>query len=124
MGGLKRITKDIYEAKLTQYESELDSIEDKLNRVDEVDRDFYVTTEYILQLAQQSRELFKRSEHEERRLLIKTVLLNVTWDGASLCYDYREPFNLLVEMNESTVWGGWVDKVRTCLMSTNEVISF
>ena len=64
-----------------------------------------MTTEYILQLAQQSSELFKRSEHEERRLLIKTVLLDVTWDGATLCYDYQEPFNLLVEMNESTVWG-------------------
>ena len=78
-------------------------------RVDEVDKDFYVTAEYILQLAQQSSDLFKRSEHEERRLLINTVLLNVTWDGVSLCYDYKEPFNLLVEMNESPVWGSRED---------------
>jgi len=99
------ITKDIYEAKLKQYDSELNSIEDKLTRVDEVDKGFYVTAEYILKLAQHSSELFKRSEYEERRLLIKTVLLNATWDGASLCYDYQEPFNLLAEMNESTVWG-------------------
>ena len=100
------ITKEIYEAKLKQYDSELNSIEDKLKKVDKVDKDFYVTTEYILQLAQQSSELFKCSEYEERRLLIKTVLLNVAWDGVSLCYDYQEPFNLLAEM-ESTVWGGW-----------------
>jgi hypothetical protein len=100
-----RITKEIYEAKLKQYDSELNSIEDKLLRVDEVDKDFYVTAEYILQLAQQSSDLFKRSEHEERRLLINTVLLNVTWDGVSLCYDYQEPFNLLAEMKESPVWG-------------------
>ena len=72
--------------------------------MDEVDKGFYVIAEYILKLAQHSIELFKRSEYEERRLLIKTVLLNATWDGVSLCYDYKEPFNLLVEMNESTVW--------------------
>jgi len=116
------ITKEIYEAKLKQYDSELQIIEDKLLRVDEVDKDFYITTEYILKLAQHSSELFRRSEYEERRLLTNTVLLNATWDGLSLCYDYKEPFNLLVEMNESTVWGGWVDEVRTSLMSSNEVI--
>ena len=112
------ITKDMYEAKLKQYDTELNSIEDKLKSVDETDKDFYVTAEYILQLTKHSSELFRCSEHEERRLLINTVLLNVTWDGVSLCYDYQEPFNLLAEMNESPVWGGCVDKVRTCLMSS------
>ena len=97
---------------MKQYDSELDIIEDKLKSVDEVDKDFYITAEYILQLAQRSSELFKRSEHEERRLLIKTVLLNVTWDGVSLCYDYRNPFNLLAEMNGSTVWGAQPDLNR------------
>lgn len=99
------ITKDIYEAKLKQYDNELDEIENKLKNVTEVDKDFYITADYILQLAKHSSELFKRSEYEERRMLIKTVLLNITWDGTSLCYDYKEPFNLLAEMNESTVWG-------------------
>ena len=73
--------------------------------MDEVDKGFYNTTEYTLKLAQYSSELFKRSEYEERGLLIKTVLLDVTWDGVTLYYDYQEPFNLLVEMKESTVWG-------------------
>jgi len=106
VGAIRGITKDMYEAKLKQYDSELNRIEDKLINIDEIDKDFYVTAEYILQLAKHSSELFKRSEYEERRLLINTVLLNVTWDGVSLCYDYKEPFNLLVQMNESTVWGG------------------
>ena len=102
---MSRITKDIYEAKLRQYDSELQIIEDKLKRVDEVDKDFYITVDYILKLAQHSSELFRRSEYEERRVLINTVLLNTTWDGISLCYDYKEPFNLLAEMKERPVWG-------------------
>ncbi len=102
---MKGITKDMYEAKLKQYDTELNSIEDKLKSVDETDKDFYVTAEYILQLAKHSSELFRCSEYEERRLLIKTVLTNVTWNSEKLSYDYLEPFNLLAEMNESPVWG-------------------
>lgn len=90
---------------MKQYDTDLEIIEDKLKRVDEVDKDFYITAEYIIKLAQHSSELFKCSEHEERRLLINTVLLNATWDGVSLSYDYKEPFNLLAEMNQSTEWG-------------------
>jgi len=99
------ITKDFYEAKLKQYETELNRIEDKLNNVNKTDKDFYATAGYIVQLAKHSNELFKCSEYEERRLLIKTVLTNVTWNGENLSYDYLEPFNLLAEMNERLVWG-------------------
>jgi len=104
--------------------TKLQIIDDKLKRVDEVDKDFYITVDYILKLAQHSSELFRRSEYEERRLLIKTVLLNTTWNGVSLCYDYKEPFNLLAEMNQSSVWGPWLDKVRTSLMFTREVVCY
>jgi len=69
---------------LKQYDTELEIIEDQLKRVNEVDKDFYITAEYILKLAKQSSKLFKCSEHEERRLLINTILLNATWDGVSL----------------------------------------
>ncbi len=94
-----------HEAKLKQYETELNRIEDKLNNVNKTDKDFYATAGYIVQLAKHSNELFKCSEYEERRLLIKTVLTNVTWNGENLSYDYLEPFNLLAEMNERLVWG-------------------
>jgi len=88
--------------------------------VDEVDKGFYVTTEYILKLAKHSSELFKCSEYTERRLLIKTILLNATWDGVSLSYDYQEPFNLLAEMNKSTVWGPLVDTFRTKIIEIKD----
>lgn len=100
------ITRDFYEAKLNQYETNLNKIEDKLSKVDETDKDFYVTAGYIVELAKHSRELFRCSEYEERRLLIKTVLTNATWNGENLSYNYLEPFNLLAEMNESLLLGG------------------
>ena len=98
------------------YEGKLKRIEDRLRNVDKIDKDFYVIAEYIIQLAKHSSALFKCSEYEERRLLINTVLLNVKWNGVNLCYDYKEPFNLLADMRESTGWGTLVDVFRTKLL--------
>ena len=100
------ITNELYEKKNKQYQSQLDEIERKLTNVQKVDRAFYVTANLIVELAKHSAELFKRSEPHEAQLLIKTVLQNVTWDGKKLHYDYLEPFNLLVNLEDSTVWGG------------------
>lgn len=100
------ITKDFYEVKLNQYDTELHKIEDKLSNVNDTDNSFYITANYIVELAKHSMELFKRSEYEERRLLIKTILSNITWNGENLSYTYLEPFNLLADINECTVVGG------------------
>lgn len=75
---------------------------DKMDRVEKVGKDFYVTAGYIVQLAKHSSELFKRSELEDRKLLITTVLSSITWDGKKLHYDYVFPFNLLADVQKSS----------------------
>lgn len=100
------ITKELYETKSKEYNKQLVAIQTKLNNVQDVDKSFYVTANLIVELANHSEELFRRSEPEEAQLLIKTVLQNVTWDGKNLHYDYTEPFNLLANLKDSTVWGG------------------
>ena len=59
------------------YEGKLKRIEDRLRNVEKIDKDFYVTAEYIIQLANLSSESCRCSEYEERRLMINTVILNV-----------------------------------------------
>ncbi len=103
------ITEDFYLEKLKQYDRELDRIADRLTSIEKVDKEFYVTAGYIIQLAKHSAELFERSEYSERIELINIVLSNVTWDGEKLHYDYNSPFHLLANLNESTSWGGWRD---------------
>jgi hypothetical protein len=65
LGAGRGITKDMYEAKLKHHDSDLQIIEDKLKKVDEVDKDFYITAEYILKLSQHCSELFRCSEYED-----------------------------------------------------------
>ncbi len=100
------ITREFYEEKLNQYDVELSRIKVQLAKVEKVDKDFYLTAGYIIALVRHGAELFKRSEPEERRLLIKTILPNATWDGEKLHYEYLSPFDLLVQMNERPIWGG------------------
>ncbi len=58
LSALRGITKEFYEGKLKQYETDLNKIEDKLSKVDETDKSFYVTAGYIVQTAKHSDELF------------------------------------------------------------------
>lgn len=102
----KRITNDFYEEKMRQYDLDTVELDEKIKRVEKVESSFYVTAGYIIELTKNSSKLFEVSKEEERRLLIKTVLLNITWDGEKLYYDYNSPFDLIVELNESTDWGG------------------
>ena len=103
---IKRITNDFYEEKMRQYDLDTVELDEKIKRVEKVESSFYVTAGYIIELTKNSSKLFEVSKEEERRLLIKTVLLNITWDGEKLYYDYNPPFDLIVELNESTDWGG------------------
>ena len=102
----KRITNDFYEEKMRQYDLDTVELDEKIKRVEKVESSFYVTAGYIIELTKNSSKLFEVSKEEERRLLIKTVLLNITWDGEKLYYDYNSPFDLIVKLNESTDWGG------------------
>ena len=104
--GKPGITNDFYEEKIRQYDLDTAEIDEKIKRVEKVESSFYVTAGYIIELTKNSSKLFEVSKEEERRLLIKTVLLNITWDGEKLYYDYNSPFDLIVKLNESTDWGG------------------
>jgi DNA invertase Pin-like site-specific DNA recombinase len=96
-----RITKDFYEEKWKLYQNQMDMAKEKIDRVEKVGKDFYLTAGYIIQLAKHSSELFVRSELEDRKLLIKTTLSSITWDGENLLYDYIFPFNLLADVRKS-----------------------
>jgi site-specific DNA recombinase len=99
------INKEEYLEEVRFVDKELKQITEKLSKVEEVDQDFYLTAGLIIELARNSGELFKRSEDEERRLLVKTVLSNVTWNGENLSYTYNTPFDTLRKIAESPIWG-------------------
>ena len=59
---------------------------------------------YILELSNRAYDLFKSSEVEQKRLLIKTVLSNLKICGEKMHWELVSPFDLIVESFDSVQW--------------------
>ena len=60
----------------------------------------------IFELAQTAHGLYLTRNAAERGLLLKSVLLNCSTDGVSLCPIYRQPFDLIFEWAKTKDWSG------------------
>lgn len=98
------ITKEQYEENEQRYKEEYDNITYQLGTLEQVDNSFYVSAKLVLELAKQSKALFLQAQPLERQQLIKTTLLNITWDGENLHYDYEKPFNILANFKTDPFW--------------------
>ena len=45
----------------------------------------------LLELAEKASELFVQMNHDEKRQLLKTVLVNPRLNGSTLEYEYKKP---------------------------------
>lgn len=91
------------------YQSFKDKAEDLAIRVEqlqEAEDNYYMTSKYILDLTNRAYELFKSSEVEERRQLIKLVLSNVRVEGEKVLWEAHKPFDLLLESAHRKRWRG------------------
>ena len=60
------------------------------------DEDYYITANYLLQLSNRAYELFKSSEVQEKRQLLKLILQNLRLKGSSVDYDLIKPFDKIL----------------------------
>jgi hypothetical protein len=98
------ITEDFYNKKLVGYRAEQTNIQIKQKELQEVDKDYYSKGIYLLNLANKAPAIFKSSEPEVKRQLIKVVLQNPTINGVNLCADYRKPFSIFAEGSSRHNW--------------------
>lgn len=70
----------------------------------EADDSYYVTAKYLLELANRAYELFKSSEVEERRQLIKLVLSNLRVEDKLVRYDAIKPFDTILNYADGQLW--------------------
>ncbi len=99
-----RITDDEYDRFYQTLRAELTEITVQLERLQEAEDNYYVTSKYLLDLASRAYELFAGSEAEEKRLLIKLVLSNLSIKDENIVYDVQKPFDLLLECSDRQLW--------------------
>lgn len=70
----------------------------------EADDNYYITAQYLVELANKAYDLFKSSEVEERRQLIKLTLSNLTLEGKNVRYDLLNPFDTIAKYADRQSW--------------------
>lgn len=78
----------------------------------EADDNYYITAQYLVELANKAYDIFKSSEVEERRQLIKLTLSNLTLEGKNVRYDLLKPFDTIAKYADRQSWLPLLDSLR------------
>ena len=98
------ITDSEYAKKYSEFREQQDKIKVKLDTLEYADKDYYLTTTYLLQLANKAPELFEKAEPEQKRLFIKFALQNLTLEGKKLHITAKKPFDLMASCANNENW--------------------
>jgi site-specific DNA recombinase len=96
------ITEDEYTKFYEQFRSKIADIDTQLSMLQEAEDNYYMSAQYILELANRAFDLFKSSEVQEKRQLIKLVFQNLELNGRILTYEVVKPFDTLLAFADST----------------------
>ena len=99
-----RITQVQYDKLCTDTRMQQVEYQEKLNRLQTTDQEYYLTVEYLLNLSSRSYEIFIGSELDQKREIIQLTLLNLCMNGKKIEYDLQKPFDSIIILANSPVW--------------------
>ena len=108
-----RITIDFYDKKFKELMEKKQENEFKMKRLNNANKNYYITANTILSLAQRASEIFESSEIEEKRQLVNFVFQNLQLDGKRLLFKTKAPFEKVLEYQTTHNWGRLRDAFRT-----------
>jgi site-specific DNA recombinase len=89
------ITESYYNKKRDEFRTKQKSIQKNIGKLQIADEEYYITSDYILDLAKRAPELYESSEPIEKRQLLKFALQNLQLEGSLACYDEVKPFDTI-----------------------------
>jgi site-specific DNA recombinase len=101
------ITETAYTKFYHSFRTQLDDITVKLDRLQEAEDNYYITSKYVLDLINRAHDLFISSEVDEKRQLINLVLSNLMVDGKNIVYEAHKPFDVFINCSERQTWCAW-----------------
>ena len=101
-----RITPQEYNENNERYDEELRDIQRQEERLDEADKQFYITIGYLLAIFQHAEKIFKVADVNEKRQIVSLILSNLQLDDKNLIFNLKEPFDKLVNLSKGSYgWG-------------------
>ena len=93
-----KIDEAFWTRKMNESREQERTLEAELSRLSvQLTAEKVLTVQRIFELAQTAYSLYLTRNAAERGQLLKSVLLNCSTDGVSLCPTYRKPFDLIFE---------------------------
>ncbi len=100
----KCITPQEYTENNERYDEELSKLQRKEERLDNADKQFYLTISYLLSLIQHAEELFEVAEINEKREILNLLLSNLKLDDKNINLTLKEPFASIVSNANGSLW--------------------
>ena len=94
-----KIDGSFFENKAREWREEQDHIQRTIEEHENANQSYLDEGIRILELSQRASELFQKQEAREKRRLLNFLLSNCTWKNSELEVIYRQPFDMIVEMN-------------------------
>ena len=98
------ITGGCYNKKREDFRAKQKEVSNKIARLGFADEEYYLASEYLLQLANRAYDLFMSSEAEEKRQLLKLTLQNLKLEGKKVEFELVKPFDKVFACTGSQTW--------------------
>lgn len=99
-----RITTDEYDKLYKEFRGKIDETDSRLANLQKAEDEYYITAIYLLELANKAYDLFKSSEIEEKRQLLKLTLQNLVLSGKKVQFQVQKPFDTILNFADSPSW--------------------
>lgn len=101
-----RITESQYNEMFNEFRGEQQVVDNLLGKLKQADDTYYLTINYLGDLAKRADELFASSIPEEKHRLLALTLSNLKLRGKKIEYIVRKPFDVVVSAHDCLSWGG------------------
>jgi hypothetical protein len=105
----KKITEEFYDSKFAEYQRELISTNDQLEKYSRATLDYYSVGIQILELSKTALRLYKDGTLDEKLELLGFLLSNFILTDGIIVPDWKKPFGMLVKYTTHSDWQGYQD---------------
>lgn len=99
-----KITENDYDRFYQKFCEQRNDIDARFALLRDAENNYYITAKYVLEISRRAHDLFISSKADEKRHLIKLVLLNLKVDGEKIIYDVQKPFDSIVQAGDCQLW--------------------
>ena len=98
----------MYDKKLKEYKSKQFDITQQVQEHSKADENHYLTASRLLDVCKRAKEIFNRSEPNEKRELLNFILQNSRLNGKTPMFTLKPVFAGIVAAHKNASWlGGW-----------------